>query len=87
MIRLVARRHPQWGAQRVGELRIAFALLRLVLAEFPVFEGSGFQVLAEEDVKSRIDVGQGLVANEDHTVKFLQDVTGLGDGKPAIRAA
>lgn len=74
------------GTGRSGELGIAATGIKGVFLHFPRLQGSSSKILAQEDVQAVVDSAEGLVANEDYSVKTFEDHADLSCGVPAMVA-
>jgi len=70
-----------------GELVVTFTTPDVVVRHLPLFQGATCEVFAEEDIETRVDCLQRLVAHEDGAIKTFQGHADFGYIKPTILAA
>lgn len=69
------------------ELVVALASVTLALVELPLLETTDSDVLTEQHVKGGVDMLEGVIANEDDSIKAFKDHADLCRRVPAVVAA
>lgn len=69
------------------ELVVAPASVTLALVELPLLETTDSDVLSQQHIKGGVDMLEGVIANEDNSIKAFKDHADLCRRVPAVVAA
>lgn len=71
LINFITRGDSQGETRGSGKLGVTAALVSMLPARFPFFQGADLQVLSKKDIESGVDIGKRFVTHKDHSIELF----------------